>query len=73
MSNDKTTTADLIDAALKVFTREELQSMSKVSRTNLGILIERRLKEDGPPPTVAELEGIRMLVEDYLWHPAFDK
>jgi hypothetical protein len=33
-------------------------------------MIERRLNQDGPPPTKAELEGIKELVLEHLWHPA---
>jgi hypothetical protein len=34
------------------------------------VLIEERLNRDGPPPTKAELEGIKELVLEHLWHPA---
>ena len=50
-------------AALRVFSGEELESMSKVSLTNLGILIERKLLKG--PVTDAELQGIKELV---LYH-----
>ena len=37
---------------------------------SLMVLIEERLNRDGPPPTKAELEGIKELVLEHLWHPA---
>jgi hypothetical protein len=57
------------EAALKVFSREELQAMSKPSRLSLGRLIEQRLMRL-PPPTVDELQGIKELVLEHLSHPA---
>ena len=57
------------EAALKVFSREELQQMSEPSRLSLGVLLERRLAKQ-PPPTVDELQGIKELVLEHLSHPA---
>lgn len=64
-------TADIIAAALKVFTAGELSSMPDPQRRSLANLIAKRLEQSGPPPTVEELEGIRELAEVHLWHPAF--
>ena len=70
--NSDTTLSPIAQAVLKVYTREEIQNLSKVTLTNLLILVERRLKEN-PNPTVAELQGIRELVEDHLTHPAIER
>ncbi len=67
-----TTLNPITQAVLKVYSRAELQNLSKVTLTNLLILVERRLKEN-PNPTVMELQGIRELVEDYLTHPAIER
>lgn len=73
MSNEKpVTAADIKAAALKVFTYDELAQMPKPLRSSICHLIGKRLAKDGPPPTVAELEGIKELVLGHLWHPAFD-
>lgn len=62
----------IVDAALQVFTREELRQMSGPSLRSLGHLISKRLDKPGPPPTHDELLGIRELVTEWLWHPALD-
>jgi hypothetical protein len=46
--------------ALLVFSRTELVAMTKIQRSNLGIMIDRRLKQGGEP-TLAEMQGIRHL------------
>lgn len=51
--------------ALQVYSMEELQSMSKNTITNLGILLERRLQKP-TEPTLQELQGIRMMVDKHL-------
>jgi len=63
---------DIVEAALKVCTREELRSMSKPTLLSLGTLLGRRL-EKLPPPTVDELIGIKELVTEHLWHPALGR
>ena len=60
----------ITEAALKVCSREELQQMPEIALLNLGYLIDKRLKEDGPPPSVDELQGIKELATEDLWHPA---
>lgn len=70
MQTGKTSPEDIFAEALKVFSREELTQMPKQQRLSLMGMISRRLKKDGPPPTLAELQGFRQLVEEDLWHPA---
>ena len=36
-------------------------------------LIARRLDKPGLPPTQDELVGIKELVTEHLWHPAFNQ
>lgn len=65
---------DVISAtALKVFSREELTQMPRQQRLSLMGMIGRRLEKDGPPPTQDELQGLRELVEQDLWHPALGR
>lgn len=61
------------EAALKVFSREELIQMSSPQRRSFLHLVAKRLDEPGSPPTLAELEGIKELVTKHLWHPAFNQ
>ena len=59
----------ILEAALKVTTREELAQMPRASLLSLGHLLEQRLLEK-PAPTLEELQGIKELVVDHLSHPA---
>ena len=72
VDSDKPIINPIRHAVLKVYTEQELWNLSKITRTNLAILVERRLKEN-PNPTIAELQGIRELVEDYLTHPSIER
>ena len=72
VDSDNSIPNPISQAVLKVYTREELRNLSRVTLTNLLILVDRRLKEN-PNPTLAELQGIRELVEDYLTHPAIER
>ncbi len=70
MKKDPVSSSDISAAALKVFSREELVAMPRPQRLSLMSMIERRLNKDDPPPTLAELQEMRELVEEHLWHPA---
>ena len=72
MQTEKTSPDDISEAALKVCSLEELMQMSKPQRLSLLHLISRRLKEPGPAPTLAELQGIKELITDHLYHPALN-
>ena len=50
--------------ALLVFSRTELVAMTKIRRSNLGIMIDRRLKQGGEP-TLAEMQDIRHLLTTF--------
>jgi hypothetical protein len=67
---EKVSSKDISAAALQVFSREELQQMPEQVGLNLMHLIAKRLKQPGPPPTQDELEGIKELVTEHLWHSA---
>ena len=73
MNKEPASSSAISAAALKVCSREELIQMPKPQRSSLMHLIARRLDEPGPPPTLAELEGIKELVTDHLWHPALNQ
>jgi hypothetical protein len=66
---EKVSSKDISAAALKVFSAEELESMPKPSLSSLGTLLARRLAQR-PEPTLEELQGIKELVVEHLWHPA---
>ena len=70
MTTEKKSQNPVTEAALKVCSREELQQMPEIALRNLGFLIDKRLREDGPPPSVEELQGIKELATEDLWHPA---
>jgi hypothetical protein len=61
------------EAALKVFSLEELGQMARPQLSSLGHLIAKRLAQPGPPPTKDELEGIKELVTEHLWHGSLNK
>jgi hypothetical protein len=69
MSNEQQSKPSILETALKVFSQEEIQNMPTPSLKTLGVLIGRRLSQAGPPPTHAELVGIRDLFENYLTLP----
>ena len=66
---EQTSQNAISEAALKVFSRDELVQMPKQQRLSLMHLIAQRLDKQ-PPPTVDELEGIKELVLEHLSHPA---
>lgn len=70
---EKVTSADISAAALRVFSREEIQQMPRPMRLSLASMIARRLEKPGPAPTRDELQGFRNLVEQDLWHPALGR
>lgn len=70
---EEVTADEIIQAALKVFTREELQQLSRPVLLTIGTMIGKRLADKSQPyPTIDELEGIRELATEHLWHVAFD-
>ena len=71
VKNEPASADAISEAALKVFTREELTQMPRALGVSLMSLIGNRLDESHkPPPTVAELEGIKELLLEHLSHPA---
>lgn len=72
MSKTPVSSQDITAAARQVCSLDELQQMSRIQLGNLGTVIARRLAKDGPPPTVDELQGLKELALEHLWHPAMD-
>lgn len=60
---------DIYATALKVFSPEELKQMPRQQRLSLAVMLERRLAQE-PKPTQDELEGLKELLLNDLWHPA---
>jgi len=67
------TQADIQDAVLKIFYRHEISALPERPFRDFVFMVSRRLAKDGPPPTSDELEGLKELAFDELWHPAFNR
>lgn len=64
-----TTQSEIVTAALRVATPEELASMPE--QAGLGFLHAVGLHlQKSREPTDSELEGLKELATDHLWHPA---
>jgi hypothetical protein len=59
--------------ALKVITVDELRALQEQPRATFFGMVHRRLMQPGPAPTVEELEGIRELATEVMWHPAIEQ
>lgn len=58
--------AELCEALLlEVFTAEELAAIPAELRPTLDVLLKRRLRQDGPEPTLGELLTIRQQFEQF--------
>jgi hypothetical protein len=57
--------------ALQVFTSTELATMARQPRNMFFSMLDRRLRESGPPPTVDEVDGFKELATVHLWCDAF--
>ena len=64
------TSEDVSQAVHKVFSPTEICELPYQMRLSLVEMVRRRLEEPGNPPTLAELQGIKLLVTEHLWHPA---
>jgi hypothetical protein len=73
MDNEPVSSSAICEAALKVFSRAEIAKLTKMQLSNFVYMVEMRLKEPGPPPTVDELEGLKEILLEHLSHPALDK
>ena len=60
---------DIYEMALQVFSPEELQQMPRQQRLSLAVMLERRLEQQSAP-SKDELEGLKDLLLNDLWHPA---
>lgn len=65
-------TEEVVAAVLRIFTREEIQDLSPTPFRSFVAMVARRLAKAGPPPTDDELDGLRELAFEHLWHSAFD-
>lgn len=73
MKKEQASPEDISATALKVFSREEFAALSPQQGNSFLGMVARRLEKDGPPPTQDELQGLRELVEQDLWHPALGR
>jgi hypothetical protein len=73
MDKAKITSEDISQAVQKVFSPTEICELPYQMRLSLVGMVRRRLEEPGNPPTLAELQGIKLLVTEHLWHPALTK
>lgn len=72
MSKTPVSSQDITDAALKVFSRDEIVALPQRQRRDFLALVQLRLEKSGPPPTVDELQGLKELALEHLSHPAMD-
>lgn len=61
------------EMALKVFSPEEFRNTPTQPRRAFLGMLERRLKEDKPPPALEELQGLKEMATEHLWHPALSQ
>lgn len=66
------TPAAITEAALKIFSREEIPFLPSRPFRDFLCLIAKRLDRPGPSPTVDELDDLRELAFEHLWCEAFD-
>lgn len=67
------TSEDVSQAVQKVFSPTEICELPYQMQLSLVGMVRRRLEEPGNPPTLADLEGIKLLATEHLWHPALTK
>ncbi len=72
MQTAKVSPAAISEAALRVYSQEELEQMEPQKRRTFLSSVARRL-EQPEPPTLEELSGLRELSDNDLWHPAFGR
>jgi hypothetical protein len=70
---DVTTFSTIMEYALKVITVDELHALQEQPRSMFFSMLNRRLMQPGPAPTVAEVEGLREMATEVLWHPALGR
>ena len=70
MKKEPVSSTAISEAALKVFSPEEIKKLPQQIGLSLAGMLRRRLERPGPPPTLDELHGIKELVTEHLWHPA---
>lgn len=59
--------------ARRVLSADQILALDDVALGNFVYLLERRLREEGPPPNYEELEGIAELALEHLWHLAMGR
>lgn len=65
--------SQIMALAKKVITVDELKALQEQPRATFFGMIRRRLMQPRPEPTVEELEGIRELATEVMWHPAIGR
>jgi hypothetical protein len=72
MSNEEISPQDIYAQAQRVFSAEEWTHLPVQLQSALCGMFRRRLQDNKEPPTLAELQGIRELATEHLWHPALN-
>ena len=70
--NRKPSADEVVAAVLRIFTRDQIRDLSPMPFRGFVAMVARRLAKAGPPPTDDELEGLRELAFEHLWHSAFE-
>ena len=70
--NREPSTEEVVAAVLRIFTRDQIRDLSPIPFRGFVAMVARRLAKAGPPPTDDELEGLRELAFEHLWHSAFE-
>ena len=73
MKTEPTSSNAIFEAALTVCSKAEFAKMSEQQGSSFLHLVAKRLDKPGPAPTQAELEGIKELATEHLWHPALSR
>ena len=73
MNNEPTSSNAIFEAASQVCSKAEFAKVSEQQGNSFLHLVATRLDKPGPAPTKDELQGIKELVTEHLWHPAFNR
>lgn len=71
--SDQSQPLDLVEMALQVSTREELQHLSRPTLIGFFHLLEQKVLRKGAPLTRMEILGIKEIALDYVSPDAFSR
>ena len=71
MQTEKVSPAAISEAALRVYSQDDLEQMEPQRRRTFLSSVARRLEQGSV--SEEELKGIRELADNDLWHPAFGR